>query len=353
MKGKSRRILLFAVALMFLLPGISAEAKTKPKLEAGEKTTTVGQKCQLKLNGVSRRAGVKWKTSNKRVVSIAKRKGNTVTFKTVKKGKAVVTATYKKKKYRCRVTVKAGKKKKPAADRPVLNSSDVTLYYLSEEYKDYITYDKSHLREYRFRVSGTKKEVRDWRLSGKGADYFRITDYGLLQMDWEPAYVEPCVTATVTAFLEDGRTLTAAVRAYSETNIYIDKIFTDFEKQYITLSMTQKEKAEKAAWYISATSDYELYNSNWGDIFIKGKGDCYASRFAVQYMCSHMGIKALVCRNYDAHGQTLVFADGRFYLVITGYNEPKPRRYTMYEISGEALEKLAEENLIDLNYFYQ
>ena len=61
MKGKSRRILLFAVTLMFLLPGISAEAKTKPKLEAGEKTTTVGQKCQLKLNEVPGRAGVNGK----------------------------------------------------------------------------------------------------------------------------------------------------------------------------------------------------------------------------------------------------------------------------------------------------
>ena len=48
-----------------------------------------------------------------------------------------------------------------------------------------------------------KKEVRDWKITGKGADYFRITDYGLLQMDWEPAYVEPCVTATVTAVLEE------------------------------------------------------------------------------------------------------------------------------------------------------
>lgn len=55
MKGKSRMILLFAVTLMFLLPGISAEAKIKPKLEVKKKTTTVGQKCQLKLNGVSGR----------------------------------------------------------------------------------------------------------------------------------------------------------------------------------------------------------------------------------------------------------------------------------------------------------
>ena len=94
MRGKRRIIILFALAFLLLLSGISAEAKTKPKPEAKKKTTTVGQKCQLKLNGVSGRAGVKWKTNNKRVVSIAKRKGNTVTFKAVKKGKAVVSATY-------------------------------------------------------------------------------------------------------------------------------------------------------------------------------------------------------------------------------------------------------------------
>ena len=78
-----------------------------------------------------------------------------------------------------------------------------------------------------------------------------------------------------------------------------------------------------------------------------------ASRYAVQVLCNHMGIKALVCRSYDAHGQTLVFAGGRFYVIVTSYNEPNPRSYSMYEISGAGLEKLAEENLIDLNYFYQ
>ena len=353
MRRKSRTIIFFALVLLLLIPGMAAEAKTKPKLAAKKKTMTIGQTYHLKLKGVSKKAKVKWKTSKKSVVSITKKKGNTVTLKAKKKGTAVVTATYKKKKYKCRITVKAKKKPEPVADNPVLNSRDVALYYLSEEYKDYITYDSSHLREYRFRVSGTKKEVRDWKISGEDAGYFRITDYGLLQLNYGPAYVAPCVTATVTAVLEDGRKLTATVRAYSELNIYMDKVFTNFEKQYITPAMTEKEKAEKAAWYISATSDYELYNNNWFDIFIKGKGDCYASRYAVQYMCSHMGIKALACRNYDAHGQTLVFADGKFYLVITGYNEPKPRKYTMYEISGEALEKLAEDNLIDLNYFYK
>ena len=350
-RRKHIRMILFTLALMLALPGMMAEAKTKPGLVAKKKTVTAGKTYRLKLKGVFRRAKVKWKTSRKTVVSIAKKKGNTVTLKARKKGTALVTATYKKKKYKCRITVREKKKKQTAADRPALNRSDVALYYLSKEYKDYITYDSSHLREYRFRVSGTKKEVRDWKLSGDGANYFSITEYGLLKMEWEPDYAEPCVTATVTAVLEDGRKLTADVRAYSETALYMDTVFADFVNKYITSGMTEKEKTEKAAWYISTTSDYELYNDNWIDIFLKGKGDCMASRCAVQYLCNYMGIKALICRRHEAHGQTLVFADGKFYLVVTGYNEPKPRSYSMYEISGEALKKVAEENLTDLNYF--
>ncbi len=353
MRRKHIRIILFALAVMLVLPGMAAEAKTKPKLAASKKNLTVGQVYKMKLKGVSRKEKVKWKTDKKSVVSIAKKKGNTVILKARKKGTAVVTATYKKKKYKCRITVRNKVKEKTAADNPRLNSSDVALYYLSEEYKDYITYDKTHLREYRFRVSGTKKEVWDWKITGEDADFFSITDYGLLQMEWEPSYGEPCVTATVTAVLEDGRILKANVRAYSETVLYMDTVFADIVKKHITPGMTEKEKAEKAAWYISTTSDYELYNDSWTDIFLKGKGDCMASRFAVKYLCDYMGVKALACRRHEAHGQTLVFADGRFYMVITGYNEPKPRSYSMYEISGEALEKVAEENLINLDYFYR
>lgn len=90
----------------------------------------------------------------------------------------MVTATYKKKKYKCKVTVKAKKKSEPAADNPVLSSRDVTLYYLSDKTKDYIQYDRHHLREYRFRVSGTKKEVRDWKISGEEQDILRLRIMG-------------------------------------------------------------------------------------------------------------------------------------------------------------------------------
>lgn len=95
-------------------------------------------------------------------------------------------------------------------------------------------------------MSGTKKEVRDWKISGTGANFFKITDYGLLQMEWEPAYGEPVVTATVTAVLEDGRKLTANVRAYSELNIYMDRLFTDFEERYIYSLHDGKGKGGKS-----------------------------------------------------------------------------------------------------------
>ena len=45
MRGKRRIIILFALAFLLLLSGISAEAKTKTKLEAGKTIATVGQTC--------------------------------------------------------------------------------------------------------------------------------------------------------------------------------------------------------------------------------------------------------------------------------------------------------------------
>ena len=89
-------------------------------------------------------------------MAVTKKKGNTVTLKAKKKGTAIITAKYKKKTYKCKITVKG---KKPTADNPVLNSTDVTLYHLSNPDEKEFPYDKNHLREYRFRISGTKKEV--------------------------------------------------------------------------------------------------------------------------------------------------------------------------------------------------
>lgn len=330
-----------------LFPLENVQAKAKPKLSVKTKTMYVGKTAVITL----KRAGkVKWKTSKKSVVAITKKKKNKVTIKAKKAGRATITATYKKKTYKCRITVKK-KPKKAVQDNPVLNATDVSLYYLGDTYKDYIQYDPNHIREFRFRVSGTKKEVRTWGLEGEGKDFFHITDYGLVTMQWGPAYEDWSQTATVKATLEDGRVLVAKVTCYAESNIYTNKLFEEFESKYITSGMTDREKAEKAAWYIGATTDYQAGQNNWMLLLFAKKGDCLASRHLLQYMCSHMGIKARACGEFDYHGQTLVKADGKFYIITTGYNEPKPRSYSVTEVSGEDLEKIMEENHLKMWMF--
>ena len=79
-------------------------------------------------------------------------------------------------------------------------------------------------------------------------------------------------------------------------------------------SNTDKKKEHPV---MNVTSDYELYNSDWMDIFIEGKGDCMASRCAMGTLCRYIGVRAWECNNLDYHGKTLVKADGVYYMFIT------------------------------------
>lgn len=346
-----KKVMMFLICMMMALSVVSPTevqaAKAKPKLSAKTKTLTVGKTYKIKLKNAGSK--VKWKTSKKSVASIQKKKGNVVTIKAKKAGKTTITATYKKRKYQCKITVK--KKKENMVDNPVLNATDVSLYYVCSEHAPYMKCDDSHASEFRFKVTGTNAEVDKWDLLGEDTFYFSITDYGLVKAKYEPIYGEDVKIATVKATLSNGKTLMATVRVYSETSIYIKQVFESFKQTYITDNMIDKEKVEKIAWYIGATSDYEAYDSNWCNIFLKGSGDCSASRYAVQYMCEYLGIKAVACRNLDYHGKTLVVADGVVYIVVTGYDEPKPRGYLISEVSEESLKKICEDNGFLIEYF--
>lgn len=344
-----KKICIFFICMVLMLSVVPVSdvqsAKAKPKLSAKTKTMYVGDTYKIKLKNASSK--VKWKTSKKFVVSVSKKNGKTITLKAKKQGKATITATYKGRKYKCKVTVK----KKVVPDNPVLNATDVTLCKRSEEYEGYITHDESHLEEFRFRITGTKKEVRKWELVGEDADFFTITDYGLVKVRYGSLYYEPVKQVTVKATLEDGRVLTAAVRSYTEANLEIDRVFKKFKDTYITADMTEADKAKKVAWYVSATSDYEAYNDDWYSIFIKRSGDCMASRYAVAYLCEYIGVKAQACGSIEAHGMTVVQADGKFYLIVTGYEGTKPRDFSMYEIDEATVLSYGEKYDLYVTYF--
>ena len=86
------------------IPTSAAAATKKVKLNKTKATLTVGKSITLKLKQGSKTLKATFISSNKKIATVAKKTGK-VTAK--KKGTATITATYKKKKYKCKITVKA------------------------------------------------------------------------------------------------------------------------------------------------------------------------------------------------------------------------------------------------------
>ncbi|MBR1742235.1 MAG: hypothetical protein IJ733_10305 [Lachnospiraceae bacterium] len=130
------------------------------------------------------------------------------------------------------------------------------------------------------------------------------------------------------------------------------EIYADNEdKEIIAGGMTEKEKADRVAEYIGEISDYEYYDSDWTEIFLKGKGDCMASRYAMEILCRYIDVKAQGCGGLNEHGKTVVKADGKYYIYTTGFNEPRPRSYMVSETTYSYLAEHAKEMGIWMGYF--
>ena len=101
------------VLSLSLQPAISTNANSnqKPVLSHKKMTLTTGQikKIKLKNVSISKAKLIKWKSSNKSVVTITA--NGTIHAK--KKGKAKIMAKYNKKTYSCAVTVKNKSVTKP------------------------------------------------------------------------------------------------------------------------------------------------------------------------------------------------------------------------------------------------
>ena len=71
----------------------------------------------------------------------------------------------------------------------------------------------------------------------------------------------------------------------------------------------------------------------------------------MKYLCDAVGMQALACLGDDYHGKMIVKADGKMYLTVTVFNEPKSRRYMIMELTDQTLQNVAKESRIDLSYF--
>lgn len=266
-----------------------------------------------------------------------------VKIKARKSGTVYVIARYKGKIKRCRIKITAKKQTDYKTDTPRLNTTSVDTYHVESTLISYMTVDAAlhHIRQ----PINFRSQERNWKWKVSTETGLVISDDGLLTTVWRLGYGTTYLISMVTVIQENNQWLTATVRVYAEGNFYVDKVLTAFEQKYITSSMTGKEKVERAAAYIGETTDYQVNQNNWQMLLLGGKGDCRASRVLLAYMCKHMGIKAEPCGEFEYHGETLVKADGIYYIVITGFDEPRPRRYVITEITDQSqLQKIMDDN---------
>ena len=140
-------------------------------------------------------------------------------------------------------------------------------------------------------------------------------------------------------------------KQYEENMKKVDQKIEDFKSRYLTDGMSEYQKMDAVAKYISSEYDYESYQEDWIKMMLTENGDCYASRIAVMNICRKIGLKAVACPKYEDHGRTIVKADGKLYLVTTGYKGAKPRDYDIEELTKEWFNELTERNHIDPAYF--
>ena len=367
--------MLFVLCMMLSGGQMAVLADSGIHLSASEKKVVEGQVFTITLKGVAlgdKSNKLKWRVSNEDVLTIRKRKGDKVTVKAMEDGISKLCAVYKGKKYQCRISVRGrydsewpgeysdcsvtGNKDgaSKASSEPTLNAKEIALHYISDYAVPYIGKNPKYLYSFQFKVSGAKSSSVKWAIEGDRhtKSRYRIDDNGNIYMFMGNGYGEEVTECKAVAILPDGTRLKAKVRGYDDENIYIDSVMKKFKETYITSEMSEYDKMDKVAWYLSSEYDYELYQPSWIRYIITGSGDCMASRWAVMYFCRYLGLRAAACPDLDSHGMTVVRADGKVYVVTTGFGGKKPRYYNIIEITRETFDRINEKNNISPDYIW-
>ncbi len=237
-----------------------------------------------------------------------------------------------------------------AASNLTLNSQNVTIYGLDEDYQEYISIPSSLSTSFKFTVKGTEKPV-SWSVI-KG-DSVEIDSNGVVTPAVTTWYWNGSWGSTVSSGAEDevvtheinfgtsviqayvdGVRLTATVKVEDYAQYYAEKTINQYIQEHINSSMTDLEKLDQICRFV-AGYDYSASASGYVSMIICGGGDCWASVSCVNHMCELIGLKA----NYryaandsgagSGHRNSTVLADGEVYLVDAGYAGSAPRYYSI------------------------
>lgn len=243
---------------------------------------------------------------------------------------------------------------------------EITLYVMSESYSDKLSIPEDFLTTYQIPaapegVEQTYSEIdcpgveidanglikpvenESWEISGATGEMQTVHIY-----IYGENFVE-VVTGGV------ARTLKVNVVDYA--TYYAEQRMDAFLECNITDSMSDYEKVDTIAKWISENFDYNAYCSGYTSMMIYGGGDCWANTAAVNYMCRKVGITAYL--RYAAndplagsgHRNSMVIIDGEEYIVDCGYTGLAPRTYRIAKIKEKfKVQELDDGTLKTIQY---
>lgn len=242
-----------------------------------------------------------------------------------------------------------------------INSTDVTLYFLSPSYEDVLTMPSSLLTQFQLNVTGASKVKYS---VGTGNASVKVSDTGLIEVDpdvtywyssgggfsWgsstpqegqEPSSISYDIDEGTRSIIvnADGTNYTVNVTLIEYSNYWYKEQLKQYAKENIKDSMTDLEKLRAIAAY-PASFDYNYRYQGGKSMLLYGGGDCWASTNLIVDLCEVLGIKAWG-RNANkdggagsGHMNAVAELNGKLYILEAGYSGSAPRSYDVYEKSS-------------------
>ncbi len=246
-----------------------------------------------------------------------------------------------------------------APEKP-LPTSEVTLYFLVDEYAKYISIPNSLSQKYDLSghtlktISGESAEIKDGIVTPKATTTYSyqmpsgywVTSTVPTGQPGEVVRTEYTAGDTVIR-MDDKREVVVHVESYATK--YANDVMDNYIKKNIKTSMTEYQKTEKCCQF-AAGYDYGTESSSATGMIITGSGDCWASTDALIFMLNKLGIDATSryagYREGAGSGHYIVIAelDKMYYILDAGYLGAAPRDYTMDPNASPSLYTRNSEN---------
>ena len=235
------------------------------------------------------------------------------------------------------------------------NPDEVTIYALSDEYKD-ITGDipTEYQRSYQINVGSLSGDVKyqvisglinvssdglvtpkstTWYWSGGFGSTFPVSNPDRIEVTYDTG--DAVVRVTCGDYSQD---ITFHVIDYKDE--YVEKKLDSIYAEVITDGMTDLEKLTAFAKWIGDNTDYSTRYSSAEGMMLYNAGDCWASTYTLLELCERAGVNAAYRQgNQDpgagsGHENVVALCEGQYYVAEAGYAGNKPRRYSVDPLEG-------------------